>query len=451
MVLYGVWLIDANSGLLLSHITVSGFSFNPDLFSGFIAASYDFAAETSGGKLNTIAMGNFKLLIRRGRVLLKVLAVGARDPEARYDHFFENLEKKIDPVLAQQHREPNGFKAVTMEFKKELLGVIREELDDFGTRKAPSDLAELTILGELEAKTLIQVLLSRHQAELIPELATTKIGYSYPLASSITGLGDEVSMQLLERLAGFGILLTEPTDSSLACPKCNSLHLHPHILCPTCQTPAQPVELFEHLSCGTISVKLSEDQETYCNRCGIRGADSHEFRFFRGYQCPQCNSSFKNPQMIFVCHACHTITEPENAGIQTLKKYMLNPALVSELEFLLANTMPKTKESVKPKRAKPPQKAPPPPEPSAPPLDEEPVEDLPMTTPTPMAIEAPQPTPSPKESLESIVSSDEAHLIEELRQLESALSSGTISEAEYDRKFVRLKLQLRRVRTQANL
>jgi hypothetical protein len=451
MVLYGVWLIDANSGLLLSHITVTGFSFNPDLFSGFIAASHDFAAETSGGKLNTIAMGNFKLLIRRGRVLLKVLAVGARDPEARYDSFFENLEKKIDPVLAQQHREPNGFKAVTIEFKKELLRVISRELDNFGTRKAPSDLAELAILREPEAQTLIQSLLSRHQAELIPELATTKIGYSYPLASSITGLGDEESMQLLDRLAGFGIFLTEPTDSSLACPKCNSLHLHPHILCPSCQTPAHPVELFEHLSCGTISVKLSEDQETYCNRCGIRGADPHEFRSFRGYQCPQCNSSFKNPQMIFICHSCHTISEPENAGIQVLKKYLLNPALVSELEFLLATPVLKIKEPPKAKSAKPPKEFPPPPRPSITPPKEEPVEHFPTTPQTPKALEATDRTSSRKESLERITSSDEAHIIEELKKLESALSSGNISEAEYDRKFVRLKLQLRRVRTQANL
>jgi hypothetical protein len=348
MVLYGIWLIDANSGLLLSHITIPGFSFNPDLFSGFIAASHDFAQETSGGKLSTIAMGNFKLLIRRGRVLMKVLAVGARDPEARYDQFFENIEAKVDPILAHRHREPNGFKAVTIEFRRELLKVITSELDLFTTRKAPSDLSELAFLREEAIRALIQSLLSQQQAEIIPELATTKIGYSYPLASAITGLDDESAMQLLERLANYGILLSEPTDSSLACPKCNSLHLHPHILCPGCQTPAQPVELFEHLTCGTISVKITEDQEIYCNRCGIRSKDEHEFRIFRGYQCPQCNSSFKHPQMIFVCHSCHTITEPENAGITILKKYVLNPALTSELEFLLAEPPVKVKMPGKP-------------------------------------------------------------------------------------------------------
>ncbi|MFX1509172.1 MAG: hypothetical protein ACFFBR_02600 [Promethearchaeota archaeon] len=454
MVLYGIWLIDANSGLLLTHITVPGFAFNPDLFSGFIAASHDFAQETSGGKLSSIAMGNFKLLIRRGRVLMKVLAVGARDPEARYDPFFDNLEAQIDPILAHQHREPDGFKAVTIEFRNELLEVITSELEEFATRKAPSDLAELAILREEKVRILIKSLLSRQQGELMPELATTKIGYSYPLVSSITGLDDEEAMKLLECLADYGILLPEPTDSSLACPKCNSLHLHPHILCPGCQTSAQPVELFEHLTCGTVSVKITEDQEIYCNRCGISTRDEAEFRVFRGYQCPQCNSSFKHPQMIFVCHSCHNITEPENAGITVLKKYVLNPALISELEFMLAK--PSEKPVIAP-RMKMEAKKEPPPElaPTVVPQElpqvitsEEPGIHSTRMPPIPVTVEATQPHRSSSASLEHIVSSNEAQIVEELKQLEAALSSGSITEAEYDRRFVRLKLQLRRIRTQ---
>jgi hypothetical protein len=155
--------------------------------------------------------------------------------------------------------------------------------------------------------------------------------------------------------------------------------------------------------------------------------------------------------MIFICHSCHTISEPENAGIQVLKKYLLNPALVSELEFLLATPVLKIKEPPKAKSAKPPKEFAPPPRPSITPPKEEPVEHFPTTPQTPKALEATDRTSSRKESLERITSSDEAHIIEELKKLESALSSGNISEAEYDRKFVRLKLQLRRVRTQANL
>ncbi len=356
------------------------------------------------------------------------------------------------------YREPNGFKAVTSEFRKELLEVITKELEEFATRKAPTDLSELAILQEEEARTLLLALLTRQQAELTSELATTKIGYSYPLASSITGLDDEEAMQLLERLADYGILLTEPTDSSLACPKCKSLHLHPHLLCPGCQTPAQPVELFEHLTCGTISVRITDEQEIYCNRCGIRSRDEHEFRVFRGYQCPQCNSSFKQPQMIFVCHSCHNITEPENAGITVLKKYVLNPGLISELEFLLAKTIMKTKKPAKILLKKKEVRETPPSERPMSPFTSQTTQELitseelektsVLQTAVPVSIEAAHPSSSSSQSLERIVTSEEAQLVEELRQLESALSSGVITEAEFDRQFIKLKHQLRRIRTQ---
>jgi len=461
MVLYGIWLIDANSGLLLSHITVPGFSFNPDLFSGFIAATHDFARETSGGRLETIALGNFKLLIRRGRVLMKVLAVGDRDPEARYTQFFSNLEEQVDPLLADLHREPGGFKAVTIEFRRQLLKIISSELERFSTRKAPSDLSELAILREEETQSLIEALLQRNRAELVPELATTKIGYSYPLASSITSLNDEESMRLLERLGDYGLLLAEPTDTALACPNCNSIHLHPHILCPSCQNPAQPVELYEHISCGHIAIKSDNEQELYCERCGAQDDNGPEFRIFRGYQCHQCTASFKQPQMIFICRSCHTITEPEETAIIILKKYVLNPALIPELEFLLTRKKPSTNKFPKTQRAEKKvieegvlieSSAPPFHTAHTEPTVQQESEGFPPApAPVPMILEATQSAKAPAEPFEKMVTTDEAQLAEELNKLENALKDGTITEAEYDRKFVRIRLQLRQLRTQATL
>jgi hypothetical protein len=300
-------------------------------------------------------------------------------------------------------------------------------------------------------------LLQRQNAELVPKLATTKIGYSYPLASSITGLDDEAVLQLLEHLADYGLLLAEVTDSSLACPQCDSLHLHPHILCPTCQTPAHPVELFEHLPCGTISVKLDNETELYCNRCGARNGDNSEFRVFRGYQCQKCNSFFKKPQMVFTCHSCHTITEPENARVRVLKKYVLNPALISDLELLLTKPKKPSMFQASPTEA---MKEFPPLESSMSvttemvpnPLNQSNTEEsLGPTASHPLLTNATESVHSSSEPLKNIVTGDEARLLQELKSLESALRSGTITEAEYDRKFVRLKLQLRRIRSQETL
>ena len=445
MVLYGIWLIDANSGLLLSHITIPGFAFNPDLFSGFIAATHDFAQETSGGKLNSIALGNFKLLIRRDRILLKVLAVGARDPEARYNTFMEDLEVEVDPLLARLHREPDGFKAVTKTFSKQLLVIITAKLEQFNTRKAPSDLTELTLPPEESARNLLDALPPQSPAALIPELAPTRSGFSYPLATSLAGLDDEGTFQLLERLEAYGILLSEPTDTALACTKCQSLHLHPHLLCPSCQTPAIPVKLFEHLTCGHIGIKYGQDKELHCINCDAQNINQTEFRVFRGYQCPQCNNSFSTPEMIFVCHACKGIIEPEEAEVTTLKKYILNPAFIPELEILIQQ--PSRHTNPPPQQTSHHSTTPP----TTPPLPQlqsetvfhEPEPDEDSTESSPLE--------TPQNAQPDIVSTDETQLLEELRTLERALKEGTINEAEYDRRFVKLRLQLRQIRTQPTL
>jgi Fe2+ or Zn2+ uptake regulation protein len=446
MVLYGIWLIDANSGLLLSHITIPGFTFNPDLFSGFIAATHDFAKESSGGKLNSIALGNFKLLIRRDRILLKVLAVGARDPEARYNTFMETLETQIDPLLANLHREPNGFKAVTKTFRKEILEIITAELEQFNTRKAPSDLAELTILHEKPARNLLQALLQQPQRALLPELAITRSGFSYPLVTSLTKLDDDAAYQLLERLEEYGILLSEPTETALACMKCQSLHLHPHLLCPTCHTSALPVKLFEHLTCGHIGIKYGKDKELHCLQCGALQINQAEFRVFLGYQCLQCNKSFSNPEMIFVCHACHSIVELEEAEVTTLKKYILNPTFIPELEILnqLEPQVTNSTHKAATQHLLSSSTTTPQPQPKHETTISEPDSIAEITEP---AI----PTPQPRRSNDDIVSTDETHLLEELQKLERALKEGTITEAEYDRKFVRLRLQLRQLRSQPAL
>lgn len=458
MVLYGIWLIDGNSGLLLSHITVPGFSFNPDLFSGFIAATHDFAQETSGGKLDNISLGNFKLLIRRERVLMKVLAVGARDPEARYDQFFKNLETKIEPIVAPFHREPDGFKAVTIELRKKLLEIIKAELERFGTRKAPADLSELAILQDENAQTILRALLQSDRLELVPELAITKAGYSYPLASSILGLPDEETLLLLERLADYGLLLSEPADTALCCPNCGSLHLHPHILCPLCKSPTQPVEFYEHLSCGHISIKHNDILEIRCSQCEVQNGADHEFRVFRGYQCPQCNATLKQPLMIFICHSCHTNTAPESAEFKILKKFIINPVLVPELEMLLSGTpVPLTEptpaeskrvlDTIKDKVTQQPALI------EAEVSKEETLKS--QVTESPLKLTNPKPiqsktTSSPKTAISSNSSSEpEVQIHAELKELEDALNAGTITEAEYDRKFVHLRLQLRRLKSQS--
>jgi hypothetical protein len=149
--------------------------------------------------------------------------------------------------------------------------------------------------------------------------------------------------------------------------------------------------------------------------------------------------------MIFVCHACKAIIEPDEAEVTILKKYLLNPTFIPELEIFMQQDPRKTDPSQHPTTQYP---APPPtkpdaqPQPKTPPL--EPVHSKQPTKPFP-SIQ------TPKNANDAIVSTDESRLLEELHTLERALKEGTITEAEYDRRFVKLRLQLRQLRNQPTL
>jgi hypothetical protein len=150
--------------------------------------------------------------------------------------------------------------------------------------------------------------------------------------------------------------------------------------------------------------------------------------------------------MIFVCHACKGIIEPEEAEVTTLKKYILNPTFISELENLIQQEPP----GYNPRRQPPTQ---PPAQPSVKSLPPQPQhETTPVETVQPARSAEPEPSIEPRQNTNNdIVSTDETHLLEELQTLERALKEGAITEAEYDRRFVKLRLQLRQLRNQPTL
>lgn len=459
MVLFGIWLIDSASGLPLAYTTTPGFKINADLFSGFITASHDFAHEASGGKLQTISLGNFKLLIRRSPLALKVLAVGANDPEVRYIRFFQDLEERISPILVPIHKSPEGLSGIPGSLRRRLEAAISKELEAFATRKAPSDLSELSVLSEEPARILLQALIEREGVQLVPEPSTTGECYSYPLAASITGLSDEETAKLLVRLGEFGLLLTEPMDTSLCCSNCGSLNLHPRLLCPSCKTPAQPVALYEHLTCGHIGVRPPDGEQLQCAICKDVKYRAQEFRLFHGFQCSRCNSFFKTPSLIFVCHSCRESLEPEKAGVKVLSKYLLNPALVSELDTLLKASKPsggimarlkaKLGATSQPELSDEDESLITPEKPIGEMEIEEPsvVSETPAKTMSEEEIAASPPVQSTVSS--SSIGDDEAAILQELEELEKKFAKNKISEGEYDRNFVRLRLKLRVLRSQS--
>jgi len=432
--LYGIWLIDGISGLLLAHASMRGFSFDPHLFSGFVTAIRQFARQASGGELRSIAMGNFKLLIHQRHLVTVVLAVSAGDPDDRYTGFIHDLEAKVDPILTREHHKPGGLMTVTEQLRSQLAAVIEAELERFTTRNAPSDLSTLTVLRDPAAKRLLRALLERRAEEIAPELTPSLPGFTYPLATAITGLPEEEAARLLEKLASYGLLLSEPMDTAICCPNCGSIHIHPRILCSRCGAPVRPADLYEHLRCGYVGLLHEEEGRIRCARCGATGTIEQGFRRIRGFYCSKCSTPLLSPRILFRCHQCREILAPERGGVRVISKYRLNPALTGELHTLLLGRPKRFRArrgrildrlfgwiKRKPRVGRPP---------------------IPEEKPEPEVLPS---EPAAGEEGPSILRVEEERqaILHELEELERKLSIGEITDAEYDRRFVKLRLRLR--------
>jgi hypothetical protein len=331
-----MFLLERTSGLLLADAGFGGLRFDPDLFAGFMTAVQHFAKEASGETLHSIAMGNFRLLVKAGDAVSIVLVVDEGDDEERYRQFLSETGTKLDPCLAREHRSPHGFSGVTQPLRKQAEAILAQELEKFSARKAPSDLSKLGVLQETAVRKLLQGLLEKNMDTLAPEPGMTRTGYSYSAATAITGLSDQATLNLIERMADQGVLVPEAIDFLYCCPQCGSGHLHPRILCPSCGAAAQPADLYEHLVCGEVGVMSSSKQAPVCRRCGPGSDAANDFRIIRGFHCgTRCGNSFTAPRIVFRCHGCGVTIPPEQASARILFKYSVNPALRDELVRLL--------------------------------------------------------------------------------------------------------------------
>lgn len=108
-------------------------------------------------------------------------------------------------------------------------------------------------LPEDPQKALMEMLSSKY-----PELKPTfdpVLGCRYPEVEEITG-NPEKAVQLLEKLAGEGLLVRKLHGKHLSCPFCHSPNVGTLALCPHCKSyNIERKHLIEHFKCGHISVE----------------------------------------------------------------------------------------------------------------------------------------------------------------------------------------------------
>ena len=98
-VVHSVWLINKNNGICaLNRMYKEDTKIDPDLFSGFITAMFNFSEEIAGTSVKNISMGKMRLFYRTTPSLIIVLSASGDTKEKKINPYFTSI---IDCFVAE--------------------------------------------------------------------------------------------------------------------------------------------------------------------------------------------------------------------------------------------------------------------------------------------------------------------------------------------------------------
>jgi hypothetical protein len=169
---------------------------------------------------------------------------------------------------------------------------------------------------------------------------TTELGFIYPVVEqSLDAKGTEV-LEILESLAGKGILKGSFFDRILRCPRCQSINLRPSTHCPKCSSgDIARGRILEHVACGYVGVEdeFAAKGKYTCPRCKLElrtiGADYRSRGVLR--KCRDCGEIFNVPLLKWRCLKCSSLTNEDEIEEVNIYAYSLDESKRSWLEFEL--------------------------------------------------------------------------------------------------------------------
>jgi hypothetical protein len=186
---------------------------------------------------------------------------------------------------------------------------------------------------ERPTQQLLRHLLGTTPAEITPTYHLAS-GFRYTDVETIltdNARPDKTSETLLEHLYLLDILEKQFFDTVSVCPYCHSPIITLHNHCPKCTSRhIAKTSLTEHIPCGNIDEREHYLQNT-CPKCEQRLIPGHYRDMGRWYICRACNERFETPQLDLICRKCGNEFTMQEALIQTISKYTLNPKRENEI------------------------------------------------------------------------------------------------------------------------
>jgi ssDNA-binding Zn-finger/Zn-ribbon topoisomerase 1 len=195
------------------------------------------------------------------------------------------------------------------------------------------ELQRMEAYVERPVQQLLRKLLETNPAEIVPTYDLER-GFRYTTVETLlydNAENIESAEAFLERLHRLDILEKQFFDTVSVCPSCRSTTVTLHNHCPKCTSRyIAKTSLTEHIPCGNIDERERYLHET-CPKCGLPLVQDQYRDMGRWYICRACRERFETPQLDLICRTCSNEFTMQDALIQTISKYSLNPARESEI------------------------------------------------------------------------------------------------------------------------
>ncbi len=186
---------------------------------------------------------------------------------------------------------------------------------------------------------LVAEMLAGKMLLIKPELDFSRgLGFSYPEAEKLLGVGGEEALAILESLVEKGALVREFFDRILRCPHCHSVSLRPSNCCPKCGSRnLVRGRVLEHISCRFVGLEdeFVNKNNYICPKCGaelrISGGDYQSLGLMS--KCQDCYEIFAQPEIQWRCLQCGVLTPQESIDEVDVYSYRFNEARRDWLEF----------------------------------------------------------------------------------------------------------------------
>ena len=154
---HSVWIINKGSGIcVMNRMYKEDTKIDPDLFSGFITAMFNFSEEIAGEQVKNISMGSKRLFYRTTKTLIVVLQAGDVKEKVINPYFSEIIKTFVEEGYeSMMQKEPSNLTHFNP-FVSSLDKIIQQEAAPVVEEKAAKEgkvkeILERVMAGEIDA------------------------------------------------------------------------------------------------------------------------------------------------------------------------------------------------------------------------------------------------------------------------------------------------------------